>query len=62
VAVATRLPLGLARRGGWGDTTLALPEGVWKDALTGAAVTGQAPLIRDLLGTYPVALLAMDEE
>jgi (1->4)-alpha-D-glucan 1-alpha-D-glucosylmutase len=55
IAVATRLPLGLARRGGWGDTTLPLPDGVWQDALTGSRVTG--PLLRDLLGTYPVALL-----
>jgi (1->4)-alpha-D-glucan 1-alpha-D-glucosylmutase len=66
IAVATRLPLGLARRGGWGDTTLPLPDAgkngaVWKDSLTGAPVTGPAPLIRDLLDTYPVALLAMDE-
>ncbi|GIJ75173.1 malto-oligosyltrehalose synthase [Virgisporangium ochraceum] len=61
VVVATRLPLGLAKRGGWGDTTVNLPEGVWKDSLTGVAVTGRSPLIRDLLGAYPVALLAMDE-
>ena len=27
VTVATRLPLGLAARGGWGDTTLTLPAG-----------------------------------
>jgi (1->4)-alpha-D-glucan 1-alpha-D-glucosylmutase len=61
IAVATRLPLTLERRGGWGDTSLTLPEGVWKDSLTGTLVTGRSPLIRDLLGAYPVALLAMDE-
>jgi (1->4)-alpha-D-glucan 1-alpha-D-glucosylmutase len=61
IAVATRLPLGLARRGGWGPTTLPLPGGVWKDALTGTPVAGPEPEIHDLLDAYPVALLAMDE-
>jgi (1->4)-alpha-D-glucan 1-alpha-D-glucosylmutase len=56
VAVATRLPVGLAARGGWGDTTLALPQGRWADALTGAAASGTASL-SDLLSRYPVALL-----
>jgi (1->4)-alpha-D-glucan 1-alpha-D-glucosylmutase len=55
IAVATRLPLTLARRGGWDDTTLPLPDGVWTDTLTGSPVT--SPLLRDLLGVYPVALL-----
>jgi (1->4)-alpha-D-glucan 1-alpha-D-glucosylmutase len=54
VAVATRLPLALARRGGWGDTTLPLPPGAWTDALTGSPATER---LGDLLGTYPVALL-----
>jgi (1->4)-alpha-D-glucan 1-alpha-D-glucosylmutase len=59
IAVATRLPLTLARRGGWGDTTLPLPPGVWKDSLTGAPVTGPRPPVRDVLDAYPVALLEM---
>jgi (1->4)-alpha-D-glucan 1-alpha-D-glucosylmutase len=57
VAVATRLPVTLAGRGGWGDTVLPLPPGTWRDALTGTAVAGREPAIRDLLTTYPVALL-----
>jgi (1->4)-alpha-D-glucan 1-alpha-D-glucosylmutase len=57
VVVATRLPMGLASRGGWGDTTVALPTGEWTDALTGRAVDGSAPLLADLLDQYPVALL-----
>ncbi|WP_244246785.1 malto-oligosyltrehalose synthase [Nocardioides euryhalodurans] len=58
VTVATRLPVGLAARGGWGDTTLALPAGRWRDALTGAVVTsdGSVP-VADLLTELPVALL-----
>src|SRR5262249_14145361 len=35
VAVATRLPVGLAARGGWGDTVLPVPDGIWTCALSG---------------------------
>jgi (1->4)-alpha-D-glucan 1-alpha-D-glucosylmutase len=59
VAVATRLPLGLAARGGWDDTVLALPDGAqdWTDVITGHSVDGAAPKVGDLLASYPVALL-----
>ncbi|MET8139272.1 malto-oligosyltrehalose synthase [Sphaerisporangium sp. NPDC005288] len=56
VAVATRLPAGLSRRGGWGGATLTLPPGRWRDLLTGARHTGRIPFAH-LLGRYPVALL-----
>ncbi|PZS34168.1 MAG: malto-oligosyltrehalose synthase [Pseudonocardiales bacterium] len=59
VAVATRLPIGLADRGGWGETALPLPEGSWIDAFTGFSVRGDVPLA-ELLGRYPVALLLAD--
>ena len=58
-AVATRLPVGLAARGGWGDTALTLPEGCWTDAFTGVPMSGAVPLA-DLLARYPVALLLAD--
>jgi (1->4)-alpha-D-glucan 1-alpha-D-glucosylmutase len=59
VAVATRLPIGLTTGGGWRDTSLPLPggDGTWTDVLTGTQVAGTAPLLADLLGRYPVALL-----
>ncbi len=59
VAVATRLPIGLAARGGWGDTVLPLPNGTadWHDVITDTPVDGAAPLLADVLGRYPVALL-----
>jgi (1->4)-alpha-D-glucan 1-alpha-D-glucosylmutase len=59
VAVATRLPVGLAERGGWGDTVLPLPDGTagWTDVLTGAPVDSAAPRLERLLARYPVALL-----
>lgn len=59
VAVATRLPVGLAARGGWGDTRLPLPAGTWRDLLTDRRWTGPV-LLADLLAQYPVALLVRD--
>lgn len=56
VTVATRLPLGLAARGGWADTTLTLPAGEWVDAVTGRPFTDDA-LVGDVLADLPVALL-----
>ena len=56
VAVATRLPLGLAARG-WGDTELTLPPGTWTDVLSGRPASGR---LEELLASYPVALLVRD--
>ncbi len=56
VTVATRLPVGLAASGGWRDTVLALPPGVWTDVLTGARFD-TVPRLAGLLARYPVALL-----
>ena len=56
VTLATRLPLGLERSGGWRDTTVELPIGRFVDVLTGAEHTGTVDLAR-LLASYPVALL-----
>jgi (1->4)-alpha-D-glucan 1-alpha-D-glucosylmutase len=59
VAVATRLPVGLAAQGGWGDTVLPLPGGAddWTDVVSGAPVEGNAPALATLLARSPVALL-----
>ncbi|HEY1487138.1 MAG TPA: malto-oligosyltrehalose synthase, partial [Micromonosporaceae bacterium] len=62
IAVATRLPVALAADGGWSDEDrIVLPAGLWRDALTGAPAEGDV-LLRDLLGQYPVALLAEESE
>jgi malto-oligosyltrehalose synthase len=50
IIVATRLPAGLRQRGGWADTALDVPEGRWRDVLTGAAHHGPRPLLSDILG------------
>ncbi|MBE1496979.1 (1-_4)-alpha-D-glucan 1-alpha-D-glucosylmutase [Amycolatopsis lexingtonensis] len=55
LAVAvTRLPVGLEAAGGWRDTVLPLPDGVWTDVLTGRDAT---PDVASLFDRYPVALL-----
>jgi (1->4)-alpha-D-glucan 1-alpha-D-glucosylmutase len=58
VVVATRLPVGLAAEG-WGDTALQLPNGAWRDLLTGERVVSDiAGVAADaLLTKLPVALL-----
>jgi (1->4)-alpha-D-glucan 1-alpha-D-glucosylmutase len=57
VAVATRLPVGLARRGGWGDTALPLSDTPVTDALTGRRFEGGRIRVGELLDRLPVALL-----
>lgn len=60
VLVATRLAAGLERDGGWGEHDVTLPEGSWRDLLTGRGVS-QGPdgrtLLANLLRDLPVAIL-----
>ena len=46
-------------RSGWGDDTVQLPPGTWRDLLTGAPA-GSGPL-SDLLAAFPVALLVRED-
>lgn len=60
ISVATRLPVGLAAAGGWGDTRLQVPPGTWVDLLTGRRHRGNplgALRLAEVLADYPVALL-----
>jgi (1->4)-alpha-D-glucan 1-alpha-D-glucosylmutase len=60
VTVATRLPAGLRRRGGWSGTTLVMPgtgPRRWRALLTGAVYAGPALPLAELTGRLPVALL-----
>ncbi len=61
VTVVTRLPAGLRRRGGWGDTVLPLPELHWRDVLTGVRHAGLRPPLSELTRRLPVALLIPEE-
>ncbi|AGL19678.1 malto-oligosyltrehalose synthase [Actinoplanes sp. N902-109] len=60
VTVATRLPVGLSRHGGWHDTTLSLDGNTWTEGFTGTSYGGNRLAVADLLDTYPVALLVKE--
>ncbi|AEV87504.1 maltooligosyl trehalose synthase [Actinoplanes sp. SE50] len=60
VAVATRLPVGLSRHGGWHDTTLSLDGHSWTEVFTNTSYGGNRLAVADLLQTYPVALLVKE--
>jgi (1->4)-alpha-D-glucan 1-alpha-D-glucosylmutase len=57
IPIVTRLPIGLERAGGWGDTVLPVPAGRYRDVFTGATVDGAEVLLASVLERYPVALL-----
>jgi (1->4)-alpha-D-glucan 1-alpha-D-glucosylmutase len=64
IPMATRLPVALQRNGGWGDTTVTLPPGRWKNHLGGDQPhdeqwRGSVPL-GHLLPGVPVALLTKE--
>lgn len=62
--LALRLAGKLDERGGWGQSTVTLPEGEWRDALSGRTTSGGEVPIGSLLtdGGLPVALLAKERE
>jgi len=67
IPVATRLPFGLERLGGWGDTALLVPAGRYVDVFTGESIDaaddeGAGIPLAALLKRYPVALLLPDPE
>ena len=54
VAVATRLPAGLAASGGWRDTSLDLPPGTWTDRAHRSSVHRRChAAVGELLGPVP---------
>ena len=62
--VLTVVPRLTARLGGtWGETTLGLPAGRWRDELTGSVHTGGhgGGSMATILGRFPVALLVREE-
>ena len=56
ITVAPRLVLGL--NGDWADTAIEVPEGQWRNELTGEDVTEGSVPLAGLLRKFPVALLA----
>jgi (1->4)-alpha-D-glucan 1-alpha-D-glucosylmutase len=61
ITVATRLPVGLRRRGGWADTALPLSGGRWRDVLTGTVHAGPRVPLSFVALRLPVALLVPDD-
>jgi (1->4)-alpha-D-glucan 1-alpha-D-glucosylmutase len=62
VTLGTRLPLALERHGGWADTTVLLPPGRWRDALTGGEPSFEGETaVGELLAALPVALLTRED-
>ncbi len=60
--VATIAPRWNVKLGaGWAATSLSLPEGRWKNELTGDAVPGGAVRLQQLLARFPVALLTREQ-
>ncbi|GHS86785.1 malto-oligosyltrehalose synthase [Actinomycetota bacterium] len=57
VVVATRLAVALDRLGGWGEHTIAVPDGEWHEVLTDRAFGGGVQEVGALLDRLPVALL-----
>jgi (1->4)-alpha-D-glucan 1-alpha-D-glucosylmutase len=60
VTIATRLPVGLSRHGGWGDTTVSLDGHSWTEVFTGTSLGGSRLAVAELLRAYPVALLVKE--
>jgi (1->4)-alpha-D-glucan 1-alpha-D-glucosylmutase len=59
ITIVPRLVLGLG--GEWGDTSLELPAGRWRNELTGDVVSGGPLRLADLLRRFPIALLARED-
>jgi (1->4)-alpha-D-glucan 1-alpha-D-glucosylmutase len=58
LTVVPRLLLSL--NGKWGDTWLELPDGIWRNQLTGEEVKSGITAIRDILARFPVALISKE--
>lgn len=61
VTIATRLPVGLSRHSGWGDTAVSLDGHSWTEVFTNTSYGGNRLAVADLLRTYPVALLVKEK-
>jgi len=60
ITVVPRLLMKL--QGEWGDAVLELPEGRWRNHLTGENLPHGAVSVGDLLRKFPVAFLLREEE
>lgn len=62
-SVAVIVPhLPLSQRSNWGDTQVRLPEGYWRNLLSGDIISGGTHTLENLLARFPVALLERKED
>ena len=61
LTVATRLPIGLVRHGGWGATSVIVAGRPVTDVFTGRHFDGGTLRLSEVLERYPVALLVPSE-
>jgi (1->4)-alpha-D-glucan 1-alpha-D-glucosylmutase len=63
VGIATRLLEGVLVAGGWGSALVQLPDGRWRDLVSGRVVAAgrEGTPVAQLLDTGPVALLVRAE-
>lgn len=59
--VVPRLVAELELHGGWGDTTVDLPSGRWRNAFTDDGIEGGAVPLAGLLEALPVAVLTRED-
>lgn len=57
ITLVTRRPLTVERAGGWGDTTITLPEGLWEDQLSSGSMWQGEVKAADLFAERGQALL-----
>lgn len=55
--LVTRAPARLRAAGGWGQATVTLPQGQWRDVVTGGIVEGGVAACATLLSTHAAAVL-----
>ncbi len=58
IVIVPRLVISLA--GKWGDTSLDVPSGAWRDRLSGSVWNGGRLRLEETLGRFPIALLIKD--
>ena len=58
IAIVPRMPLRVAD--GWGNTTVNVPEGSWRNRLTGEPVGSGQLRLSSVFAKFPVALLVKE--
>ena len=62
LTVTQRFPLTLGASEAWGNTSITVPAGAWKNRLSGEQLQGGEVLVRNLFESFPVALLVRETE